>query len=150
MRHFIRDDFETYRSWYANPDLNRELGPIDTEWLEHVMSETPVRQFSFVEKNVLIAVIGTEGPKPDETSHYITDIAVDPSRKRNGIATRALNLLIENHREIPSPPESWIAWVDADNDIALRFFHRSGWQRSSHPDDDNMFQLTLETKPCSE
>lgn len=146
MRHFERKDFEAYRSWYADPDLNRELGPMDEQWLEHVMNETPRRQYSFIEDEVLVAVIGTEGPRPNETAWFITDIAVHPDKKRNGIATQAINMLIEKHREYSPHPESWIAWVDAKNSAALDFFQRQGWNLSEQPDVENMLQLSLEMK----
>lgn len=146
MRYFEKKDFEAYRSWYADPNLNRELGPMDQQWLEHVMDEMPRRQYSFIEDEVLAAVIGTEGPKPNEIAWFITDIAVHPERKRNGIATRALNLLIEEHREHSTCPESWIAWVDAKNIAALKFFRRLGWNHSEHPDAENMFQFSREMK----
>jgi RimJ/RimL family protein N-acetyltransferase len=146
MRHFQKSDFEAYRSWYADPDLNRELGPMDEQWLEHVLNENPPRQFAFIEDDVLVAVIGTAGPEPDETAWFITDFAVNPGKKRTGIATRALKLLIERHRHHSPQPRSWIAWVDATNVPALEFFLRLGWNQSKQPDVENMFQLSLEMK----
>lgn len=146
MHPFNAADFDTYRSWYDDPELNRTLGPLDDEWLDHVLGESPPRQFSFFEEGKLVAVLGIEGPKPGESTWYITDIAVDPSCKRDGVGQRVLSMLLETYAQDEDPPESWIAFVDAENEPALQFFSSMGWTRSKGVDKDNFYQLFLEKK----
>lgn len=147
MEIFKSDDFEAYCSWFEDPDLSRILGPFDDEWLDHVLSEDPPKQFSFFANNKLVAVIGVEQPKRGESAWYITDIAVDPKRQGQGLGRRALNLLFNTFNQKANEPDSWIAFVDAMNQSALGFFESQGWARSAGVDNDNFYQLSLEMKP---
>ncbi|WP_251381619.1 MULTISPECIES: hypothetical protein [unclassified Leucobacter] len=38
-RRMVRDDWEWIRRWFEYETLNTELGPLDDEWLEHVLTE---------------------------------------------------------------------------------------------------------------
>ena len=39
LRSVRRDDWEWIQKWFQDERLNNELGPIDEEWLEHVLGE---------------------------------------------------------------------------------------------------------------
>lgn len=144
MRPFVREDFETYRLWFVDPVLDRELGPMDHDWLEYVLSESPPKEFCFFENDKLVAVIGTESPEPETASWYITAIAVDPARKRQGIGRRAVETLIENHSTQTSAPQEWIAFVSKTNIGARSFFRELNWFESVEAEPDDMFKFSLE------
>jgi len=145
LRPFLKEDFDTYCTWYADPDLNRELGPMDNEWLEYVLNESPPKEFSFFEDGSLVAVIGTEAPETGEDSTwYITAIAVNPAMKRKGIGKRALQLLLEHHSARDNPPKAWIAWVSLNNSVAKFFFTELGWSGAVKTDANDMYQFRLE------
>lgn len=145
MRNFLREDYQTYLAWFEDPDLNRELGPMDNQWLEYVLNESPPKEFCFFEDEQLVAVVGTEVPASKaETTWYVTSIAVNPTMKRQGIGKHALQLLIETHSLRENPPKTWIAWVDQSNSAARKFFKELAWKESVKPDNDDMFQFRLE------
>lgn len=145
IRPFSKKDFATYRSWYADPDLNRELGPMDDQWLEFVLGESPPKEFSFLEDGNLVAVIGTAAPESQsDATWYITAIAVDPSRKRKGVGKQALQMLIQHHAELANTPQVWIAWVGLSNQTAVAFFEELGWIKNVETKTDDMYQFRLE------
>ena len=37
LRKFVRDDWSWVQAWFQDDLLNRELGPLDRAWLEHVL-----------------------------------------------------------------------------------------------------------------
>ena len=43
---FIQTDFPEYKSWYNDTELNMRLGPMDDDWLEHVMNAKDSYQHS--------------------------------------------------------------------------------------------------------
>ena len=108
IRPFEREDFDAYLSWFVDSDLNRELGPMDEEWLTYVMNEQPRKEFSFLEGGILIAVIGTELPMQGNFTWYITNIAVDPSRRRQG------NRQTSNRNADPASCETGSTSTDLD------------------------------------
>ncbi len=38
-REFLADDWPWVQEWFQDPLLNRELGPMDQEWLEAIIAE---------------------------------------------------------------------------------------------------------------
>lgn len=141
---FKVEDFKEYASWFEDPELNRELGPMDQEWLNHVLSEIPPRHYSVFDQGRLVAVVGTELPGKRSSTWVVTDIAVKPTLKRQGIARSALSYLIQIHQQRKDPPGSWVAWVNERNIAALEFFESLGWNRSDETDVEDMYQFTLE------
>lgn len=146
MRPFERSDFNAYLAWFADTNLNKELGPLDEEWLAYVLSECPPKEFCFLENGELLAVIGTESPNQNDCTWYITNIAVNPSRIRQGFGKQALEMLIQHHTKQKEPPRKWIAWVDKHNSSATRFFVELGWVENVKPDTNDMFEFSLEMK----
>jgi hypothetical protein len=47
IRKFLREDFPEFRTWFADPELNRRLGPMeeDDEWLD-VLSQQDAIEYS--------------------------------------------------------------------------------------------------------
>ena len=46
-RKFNIDDFPIYQSWFRDPELNQQLGPMDETWLKHIISDKTGAQYSF-------------------------------------------------------------------------------------------------------
>jgi len=136
VRRFAAEDFPTYRSWYADARLNRHLGPMDEDWLAHVLADTEGEQWAVRSDAALVAVIGLT-PDPEQSAWVITDFAVDPTRRGQGWGRRAWAALLAQ----PALRErrSFRAYVAEDNPEALAFFEVLGWQRLAAPSREDPF-----------
>ncbi|WP_281982756.1 hypothetical protein [Azonexus hydrophilus] len=47
VRRFVEADFPVYQAWFADEQLHRQLGPVDEEWLTHVLTDVEGEQWSF-------------------------------------------------------------------------------------------------------
>ena len=110
---FRREDFLEYKSWYEDADLNTHLGPMDEEWLEYVMKETDGCQYSVFGDKELIAVVGIKFPNAQHPAYYITDFAMKPSLRSQGIGSELLTELTKRHPLIPG--QTWKAFVHIQN-----------------------------------
>ncbi|MGB3798898.1 MAG: GNAT family N-acetyltransferase [Lewinella sp.] len=129
FRPFRKEDFIEYKSWYAEKQLDRWLGPMDAKWLEYVMNDTDGREFAILREDMLIAVVGIDLPQRGEEYSAITDMAVRPELRNQGLGGRVLSRLLQ---EVPlSKGEYWACYVEPDNAGARRFFTRQGWQAFS-------------------
>ena len=144
FRHFERGDFDDYLSWYQDRELNRQLGPMDVEWLDCVLERTPPLQYSFFHDGELVVVIGVEEPEPGSGTWYITDVATKPGQKRRGFSRDALKSLIAHFSSLKEAPARWVAWVDASNVAARGLFESMGWEASRRPNSENLFELSFE------
>lgn len=140
---FNPQHFPEYRSWFEDPDLNRNLGPaVDQEWLDSVMNESDGCQYSVFDGEALIAVVGIKFPDDEHPTYGITDIAVKPRLRGRGIGSQVLGHLMALHP--PKPGESWVAFVDERNPRARAFLEKQGWIcDSDQPDEHGMFKLTV-------
>ncbi|SCK55179.1 Acetyltransferases [Variovorax sp. HW608] len=121
----IREDWAWISEWFRDPVLDRELGPLDGEWLEYVLART---------EGVELVLRGADG-RPAAllgcvwdsagVEHGITDIAVDPARRGQGLGRLAVEAALA-WPEHP-PAERWIAFVDPENRAAFGFFTALGW-----------------------
>lgn len=136
MRRFQADDFVVYRRWYADALLNGHLGPMDDEWLTHVLADTEGEQWAVLADGGLVAVIGLT-PDAEYDAWVITDVAVDPARRGLGWGRRALHALLA----LPAMQtrHCWRAYVAEDNPQAQGFFDALGWQRLCAPGADDPF-----------
>lgn len=139
LRLFAATDFAEYLSWYADPELNDQLGPMDDEWLDFVLTDKEGRQFSYLEDGRLSAVIGVV-PDPDKDVWVVTDLAVNPALRRHGIGRRAI-AAVTGCDEFRSRPR-WLAYAMSDNPAAHRFFTALGWQCVAEPEgEDGMYSF---------
>ncbi|MFF8818163.1 GNAT family N-acetyltransferase [Leucobacter sp. NPDC015123] len=149
-RRMVRDDWEWIHQWFEDETLNTELGPLDNEWLEHVLTENDGVELVIeaahpaTGKLAPIALVGVvwgapeadpragggaedavTGDRAAETGHAITDLAIDPARRGFGLGRTAINATMA----WPDHPatDSWIAFVDQENEGARRFFEAIGW-----------------------
>ncbi|MBI5156355.1 GNAT family N-acetyltransferase [Candidatus Peregrinibacteria bacterium] len=139
---FKEADFPEYKSWYKDADLNLRLGPMDDEWLEHVTKATDGSQYSFFRDEELIAVVGIKFPNNQYPAYYITDFAMKPGLRGQGIGTEVLSELIKQH--VLEPDQTWRAFIDVKNPKAKIFFEKNGWAcTTNEPDEHGMFMLEL-------
>ena len=135
---FSKEHFAAHQKWFEDSYLNKELGPMDNEWLEAVLAGES--HFCAFDNDTLVAVIGVEYPDSLHNYYVITDIAVNPELQNQGIGTRALNQLI--NKLSTEGQSTWKAYINLSNHTALAFFKKNGWQEN---DDilEGMIEMSL-------
>lgn len=142
IRRFRVDDFESYLSWFEDAELNAQLGPMDEEWLAYVMSSEEGAQFSFTVGDELLAVAGVQFPAPGYDCYYLSDLAIQPQRRRQGLGRQALALLLA-HPGLQATAHWRCGVAMPGNPAALAFFSLAGWQ-SRQVDEADAELLELE------
>lgn len=131
-RRIRREDRDWIHRWFRDPYLNRELGPMDDEWLAFVLAEQEGVELVLEQPTpvglIPVAMVGISWAARKEEP-TITDIAVDPERRRQGIGSRALTTAME-WPGIPETRTQWTAFVAERNTSAYFMFTRLGWTRS--------------------
>lgn len=127
MRSFHPRGLPHLQTWYTDEALNRQLGPLDEAWLEHVLTDESGIQLSFFLDNELVAVAGVALPLTPGLPHVITDLAVQPTRRGQGIGSVVLTRLLA--AEEFAAAMVWEAYIAPDNSRAQRFVERHGWLR---------------------
>ena len=124
VRWMRREDWSWIQEWYADPVLDHELGPLDDEWLEFVLGEHDGAQLVVEEDGGPVALVGVAWGH-DDLPHAITDLAVDPGRRGEGIGRRVVPA-VQGSEAVPDdrPLE---AYVDPGNVPAAAFFRAIGW-----------------------
>lgn len=124
---FKTEDFPTYLAWFKDPELNKRLGPMkeDDEWLEYILQEIDGATYSVFRDKLLVAVIGIVLPSKEYPHFTITNIAVNPAWRNQGLGTAALKKVMDVHTL--KKGEYWLAYVDEKNPRAKSFFERNGW-----------------------
>lgn len=141
LRPFQAQDFPAYRAWYADDRLNRHLGPMDDDWLDHVLSDVRGEQWALLSGGELRAVIGLvpeDRPEAPAGSWLVTDLAVAPSLRRQGWGRRAWQSLTALPR---MQARRWHAIVAQDNPQALAFFQAMGFRITRQPQAEDPFWL---------
>ncbi|MBF6261401.1 GNAT family N-acetyltransferase [Nocardia farcinica] len=139
VREFTRADWPWLSAWYADETLNEQLGPLDQEWLDHVLADDTGVELVVALDGAPVASIGcvwADGHA--ESDHTVTALAVDPGRRRQGLATLALEAALgwPGH----PPAAGWRVYVDLANLPALAFFRRRGWLDLGVADDMRTFR----------
>lgn len=130
FRRFQEKDFQEYASWFADPELDRWLGPMDQEWLEAVLSEKESEGTTWAvfrdEAFVAVAetVFDSEGRRAATTA-----LATQPGLRRQGIGAAVLEELLDQYRR--KGVCKHVAFVHEDNRTARRCLERVGFELSS-------------------
>ncbi len=131
---FQESNYPAYKSWYQDPQLNKALGPIDEEWLNHILHSDEGQELAVFSGSELVAVVGITNTHKDYDFRAITNIAVKPALRNQGLGSQVLALLL---KEVPlEAGEFWVAYVDYDNPSAQAFFAKEGWQRIEEEGED--------------
>jgi GNAT superfamily N-acetyltransferase len=100
LKHFQREHYAEYASWFIDPELNRYLGPMDEVWLEAVLSQPKLAGVTWaVFRSIeLIAVVETVFDPEHRLPAGITAIAVKPNLRRQGIGPMVLQQILFLHK----------------------------------------------------
>src|SRR5262245_38483405 len=100
-RPFAREDFAEYASWFADPDLSRNLGPMDDAWLELAGSGGEMsgdETWTVFRHGKLVAVVEALFETDDRSSYMISAVATKPAPRGQGIGTAALRHVLDLRR----------------------------------------------------
>ncbi|ULN45455.1 GNAT family N-acetyltransferase [Mycolicibacterium goodii] len=140
-RRMTRADWEWISEWFGDEELNARLGPLDDEWLEHVLSERDgVQLVVTAAGGAAVALVGCAWDPAGE-AHVITDLAVCPWMRRSGIGGRALTSVLTWAAHPPT--KRWIAFVDPDNHAAFEFFSANRWRLNGLDDGMHRFECDM-------
>ncbi len=146
VRRMVRNDWSWVQAWFEDPVLDRELGPLDEEWLEHVLTDDGgVQLVVEAPSGEPFALVGCVWDA-DGLEHGITDIAVDPMRRGQGLGRDAVDAVLRWHGH-PATAR-WIAFVDPENTPAFGFFTALGWTYTGR--DDLMERFVREPSPVAD
>lgn len=124
LRPVVRSDWPWIQRWFQDPELNLRLGPMDEDWLQHVLQERDgVELVAQSPDGTPFALVGLDWLRPGLV--VITDLAVDPGRRGRGLGRQALDAVLA-WPGAPAPAR-WITFVDPTNPAAAAFFVRCGW-----------------------
>ncbi|MEU9806167.1 GNAT family N-acetyltransferase [Mycobacterium sp. NPDC050853] len=138
VRRFCRDDWDWVQEWFRDPVLDQELGPLDDEWLEHVLTDPGSAELVVIRESEPVALVGCVwGP----IEHTVSDIAVPRSLRRSGVGSLALRAVL-TWRGHP-PVSRWVAYVHPSNPAAFGFFTEQGWKHFGIDDGMHTFRLVL-------
>lgn len=141
VQKFKLTHFSTYQSWFQDELIQAHLGtPPDEEWLTYVLTDKEGVQYTFLEGQKMVGVMGIVFPDKDHPHYYITDIVVNPKLRQQGIGAQMLYLLQDLHPL--GIGQSYKAFVDIKNKNAQLFFKKLDWHLvSEQPDEDNMLSF---------
>ncbi len=131
FRRFRRDDYAGYAPWFGDPDLARWLGPMDTDWLDAVLSEPESEgvTWAVVRGETLTAVVETCFDPQDASLAYIRAIAVKPALRGQGIGTAVMLQLFDHHAR--QGIMEHITFISIRNPESIRFHERLGFVRTA-------------------
>jgi RimJ/RimL family protein N-acetyltransferase len=143
MRPFATEDFAEYASWFADPDLNRHLGPMDEAWLELTMAGGEVagdETWAMLRDGQLVAVVEALADADDRSTYTIAAVATKPALRGQGIGPAALQHVFQLHRGRGVVQHS--AQVSVGNAAGRRCAAKAGFvPAGSEPDRHGYIQL---------
>lgn len=146
FRAFTAEDFPLYQRWYEDAILNASLGPMNMndEWLTCVLNQKDAIQYSVFLAGGLVAVVGVQFPSFGYPFYCITDLAIKPALRGQGIGSLILQKLLNLHQL--QDAQTWRAFVDVRNPEAKLFFEKNDW-KTLLPDPDSHGMVTMEYCP---
>lgn len=131
---FQREHFEEYATWFLDSELNKELGPVvDEDWLSAILSQKAEEgeTWAIFLGSEMVGIVNAAFDPEKKLPAGITEIAIKPNRRRQGLAKATLiKLLSEHHqREIGSH----IAYIKQTNTASRQLFEGLGFKATSEP-----------------
>lgn len=135
LRVIARDDWPWIQRWFED----EELGPLDEDWLDHVLHADDGVQLVGLQGDAPVALIGCAWSPEAGGLHAITDIAVSPVLRGTGVGRGALAAAVawEGH----PPARGWMAFVVQENESAFGFFTALAWTYRGLDDAMHRFEL---------
>jgi len=137
---FTKGDFQEYNAWFVDHELCRRLGPMDQEWLDHVLGSSSGDQYTAWSHGDMVGVVGVVLPSEVYKHYVISDIAVRPDLRGQGIGNAILDLIVQQYRQ--DGIQSWVAYLDYDNQAAQGLFNSCGWDTATQEASDDMITMT--------
>lgn len=111
---------------------------MDTDWLDAVLAERNGTQLVATIQMKPVALIGCLWGDDQHPSHYITDIAVAPGLRGQGLASQALQLVMAwpGH----PPIAKWTAFVNLRNSSAQSLLRKDLWKEVGMSDGMMQFE----------
>ena len=137
FRRFRQNHYPEYASWFVDPELNRWLGPMGTDWLDAVLSEPESEgaTWAVFRSEELVAVVETGFDPQDPSLATIRGIATKPALRRQGIGTAVLQLLFDRHAQRDITEH--ITFISLRNPDSTRFHDRLGFVRTATPPNEH-------------
>lgn len=131
LRKFNRGYYHEYVSWFADPELNRRLGPMagdeGKDWLQAVLTqpESEGEEWAVFLDTGLVAVVGTVFDPEGLLPPGITELAVKPDLRRKGIGAAVLQKVFSLHRSRGITQH--LAYIHVDNDAGRKCAEKAGF-----------------------
>jgi RimJ/RimL family protein N-acetyltransferase len=142
FRRFQLEHYPEYASWFVDPELDRQLGPMDRDWLDAVLSEPESEGVTWAvfRENEMIAVVETFFDLKNNLSAIITGLAVKPHLRGQGIGTAVLRMILSYHQHRGITKH--IAYISIDNLAGRRCAEKAGFVSvTSEPDEYGFIKL---------
>ena len=141
MRPIQKEDWAWVSDWFRDAWLMKELGPMDREWLDHVLNQTDGVELVAEIEGQPIGLIGITWCTLEHPFNVITDLAIAPLLRRSGLGRRVLKAAME----WPGHPnaDQWITFTAKDNDPPARLLISMGWLEAGEQNGMNRFKFIL-------
>lgn len=127
VRRFEKSDYEEYKSWFQDEQLQQALGSIDEEWLDHILHVDGQTEFAVFLGEGMVAVVGVTYPISKEEYYVISNIAIKPSLRNQGLGSKVLMQLLKEAQL--KKYEFWVSYVEKTNACGQAFFEKHRWSR---------------------
>jgi GNAT superfamily N-acetyltransferase len=127
LKRFQREYYAEYVSWFADPELNRHLGPMEQAWLDAVLSqpESAGVTWAVFRSTELVAVVETIFDPERRLPAAITAIATKPSLRQQGIGTTVLQKILSLHKS--KGIVEHVTYVSIHNSSGRRCVEKAGF-----------------------
>ena len=142
LKHFQREYYAEYASWFTDPELSRHLGPMDEIWLEAVLSqpESAGVTWAVFLGIELVAVVETVFDPERRLRAGIAAIAVKPGLRRQGIGTSVLDQILSMHKS--KGIDQHVAYVSIHNSGGRHCLEKAGFVSvTTRPDEQGYIEF---------
>jgi ribosomal protein S18 acetylase RimI-like enzyme len=127
LTNFAKVHYEEYLNWFKDEAVQKYLGSIDEEWLDHILNDEAGEELVAMLDGKMVGVVGVTFPVKEHPYYVITSLAVHPELTRKGIGTRIIHLLKDFY--LLRKGEHWVTYVHINNRMAQHFMRKLGWVR---------------------